>query len=126
MRGHGNLKPSNLLLGLDGGLRVSEPGLRGIESPIHLAPERFEGAPPDEASDVYSLGVVLYQMASGGQPPYDGITEVWMDPSLQGTGDEATRAAAAEAGRQLLEDESKFIDFANSSVFVTTEHVIFG
>ena len=60
-----------------------------------------------------------------GQPPYDGITEVWMDPARQGTGDDAGRAAAAEAGRKLLEDESKFIDFDNSSVFVTTEHVIF-
>ena len=61
----------------------------------------------------------------GAKPPYDGITEVWMDPDVQGTGDDAVRAAAAEAGRQLLEDESKFIDFDNSSVFVTTEHVIF-
>jgi len=60
----------------------------------------------------------------GAKPPYDGITEVWMDPSRQG-GDEATRRASAEAGKLLLEDERKFIDFENSAVFVTTEHVIF-
>ena len=70
LRGHGNLKPSNLLLGLDGGLRVSEPGLAGIESPLELAPERFDGAPADERSDVYSLGVLLFRMASG-RPPFD-------------------------------------------------------
>ena len=70
LRGHGNLKPSNLLLGLDGGLRVSEPGLAGIESPLELAPERFDGAAADERSDVYSLGVLLFQMTSG-RPPFD-------------------------------------------------------
>jgi hypothetical protein len=61
----------------------------------------------------------------GAKPPYDGITEVWMDPSKQGGGDEAVRFASAEAGKVLLEDESTFIDFANSSVFVTREHTIF-
>jgi hypothetical protein len=60
----------------------------------------------------------------GARPPYDGITEVWMDPSEQG-GDDATRAASAEAGKILLEDEATFIDFANSAVFVTREHTIF-
>src|SRR4051812_38807503 len=47
----------------------------------------------------------------GAKPPYDGITEVWMDPSQQGSGD---AAASAAAGKRLLEDESTFIDFANS------------
>ena len=95
MRGHGNLKPTNLLLGLDGGLRVSEPGLAGTESPVHLAPERFDGAPADESSDLYSLGVVLYQMASGGQPPYDA-------PS-RGAGEEGA-ARHRQALRQLHQD----------------------
>ena len=66
----------------------------------------------------------------GSGEPYDGITEVWIDASRDGAGDRAgDRAgdpeASAEAGRHLLEDEAKFIDFANSSVFVTEEHEIF-
>jgi len=66
----------------------------------------------------------------GSGEPYDGITEVWIDASRDGAGDRAgDRAgdpeASAEAGRRLLEDEAKFIDFANSSVFVTEEHEIF-
>jgi hypothetical protein len=60
----------------------------------------------------------------GAKPPYDGITEVWMDPAQQG-GDAATRAASAAAGKRLLEDEATFIDFANSAVFMTREHTIF-
>ncbi len=62
--------------------------------------------------------------ARGAKEPYDGITEVWMDSELGATL-ETTRAASAEGGRVLLQDESNFIDFANSSVFVTIEHTIF-
>lgn len=56
--------------------------------------------------------------------PYDGITEVWWD-------DEAACQAgfegadSKEAHRALLEDEARFIDFAESRVFMTDEHVIF-
>ena len=58
----------------------------------------------------------------GSGEPYDGITEVWIDPSLDGS---VSPEASAEAGRRLFEDEAKFIDFANSSVFMTEEHEIF-
>jgi uncharacterized protein (TIGR02118 family) len=55
---------------------------------------------------------------------YDGITEVWWD-TLE---DFSSGAAADErvvAARALLEDESKFIDFEHSSIFLTEEHEIF-
>jgi hypothetical protein len=63
--------------------------------------------------------------ARGGMAaPYDGITEVWFDAELQG-GDDAVRAASAEAGQRLLADESTFIDFGRSTAFMTVEHTIF-
>ena len=62
--------------------------------------------------------------ARGTKPAYDGITEVWMDTE-RGATDDAARAASAAGGKRLLEDESTFIDFEYSCVFVTTEHVIF-
>lgn len=58
----------------------------------------------------------------GAAEPYDGITEVWFE-NLEGMG--GSSAAAADAGRQLLEDEARFIDFARSAVFLTEEHEIF-
>lgn len=59
----------------------------------------------------------------GTGPAYDGLTEVWFDDlaSMGGDGSEAALAAS----QQLLEDESEFIDFANSRVFLTEEHEIF-
>lgn len=55
---------------------------------------------------------------------YDGITEVWWETleEFASGGDPARRA---EAARALLEDESKFVDFAHSSIFLTQEHEIF-
>jgi hypothetical protein len=56
--------------------------------------------------------------------PVDGITEVWWDSA------EALKAAyatpeGANAGRILAKDEETFIDFSNSHVFLTQEHLIF-
>jgi uncharacterized protein (TIGR02118 family) len=59
----------------------------------------------------------------GTREAYDGITEVWFDDLASMGGSQS--AAALDAGRKLLEDESRFIDFANSSVFLTEEHEIF-
>jgi uncharacterized protein (TIGR02118 family) len=59
----------------------------------------------------------------GSGEAFDGITEVWFE-SLESMGGSSTEEAA-EAGRKLLEDEGRFIDFASSSVFVTEEHEIF-
>jgi uncharacterized protein (TIGR02118 family) len=57
-------------------------------------------------------------------PAYDGITEVWWDRE-----EDLVASMATDAGRQayaaLLDDESKFIDFAESSIFMTREHLIF-
>ena len=60
----------------------------------------------------------------GSPEPYDGVMEGWWDS------EEAIMAALSTsegqtAARDLLDDESKFIDFARSPIFFTREHVIF-
>jgi uncharacterized protein (TIGR02118 family) len=59
----------------------------------------------------------------GAKPAYDGITEVWFD-DVEGITGLSTEEAVA-AARQLFEDESRFLDLAECSVFVTAEHEIF-
>ena len=53
---------------------------------------------------------------------FDGITEVWMDLDASPYPD---AEAAADAMRQLLEDEKRLLDLPRCSIFVTEEHVIF-
>ena len=57
-------------------------------------------------------------------PAYDGITEVWWN-SVEDLKAAMADPVAAKAMALLQDDESKFIDFSQSRVFMTTEHLIF-
>jgi serine/threonine-protein kinase PknK len=73
---HGDCKPQNAVLAgpperrkallVDLGLAGAEPAARG--SLEYAAPEVLEGAPPDAAADLYSLGVTLHELLSGVNP----------------------------------------------------------
>ena len=79
---HRDLKPSNLMLTddnrlvmIDFGLALSvaagdtdeQPELR-LGTPYYISPEQIDGVPPDARDDLYSLGVVLYEMLTGSLP----------------------------------------------------------
>jgi serine/threonine protein kinase len=76
------VKPGNVLLREDGSLAFIDFGLArqlGLESditgdgaifgtPHYMSPEQGHGLPLDERSDLYSLGVMLYEMLTGEKP----------------------------------------------------------
>jgi serine/threonine-protein kinase len=81
---HCDVKPHNMLVTPDGRLKVTDFGIsRALStiqpderhsvvwgSPQYLAPEQSAGEPPSPASDVYSLGIVYYEMVTGKLPYY--------------------------------------------------------
>jgi len=81
---HCDVKPHNMLVTPDGRLKVTDFGIsRALStiqpdekntvvwgSPQYLSPEQSAGEPPSPASDVYSLGVVYYEMVTGKLPFY--------------------------------------------------------
>ncbi len=66
----------------------------------------------------------IFAASRGLAPAYDGVTEVWWD-SVEDVKAPMASPVGAEAMTTLMEDESKFIDFSQSRVFMTTEHPIF-
>jgi serine/threonine protein kinase len=81
---HRDLKPENVLVSTDGtaklGLaRLVQSGLTSenvlMGTPRYLAPEIVRGEEPDGRSDLYALGVMLYELTTG-QPPFSGDTLV--------------------------------------------------
>ena len=61
--------------------------------------------------------------ARGGGEPYDGVMEGWMDSEEQAMA--ALTEASLAALQALLDDEHRFIDFDESRIFLTREHVIY-
>lgn len=64
------------------------------------------------------------QQPRGTKPAYDGITEVWWD-SVEDLAAALQSPEGQEANRILAEDEARFCDLPNCSVFFTQEHTIF-
>jgi serine/threonine protein kinase/response regulator RpfG family c-di-GMP phosphodiesterase len=77
---HRDIKPSNILINDDGRLKLTDFGIARIESstltqvgeimgsPGYMSPEQFLGVDIDARSDIYSVGIIAYELLSGRRP----------------------------------------------------------
>ena len=84
---HRDFKPANVILSIEGDSKITDFGLAKIAqssvhtqvgsflgSPAYMSPEQAQGKVADASSDIYALGVALYEMLSG-QLPFKGDLE---------------------------------------------------
>ena len=84
---HRDIKPSNIIVQKDGKIKITDFGIARIEdpsgtaqtqvgdiigTPAYMSPEQVSGQTVDGRSDIFSLGIILYELSTGQRPFGDG------------------------------------------------------
>jgi serine/threonine-protein kinase len=132
---HRDIKPSNLFLLRDGTLKVVDFGVARIESseltetgailgtPAYMSPEQFLGLPVDGRSDLFSVGVILYNLLTGDRPFAGSPTTIMqkvlrqepidptaLNPMLAADWDTVIKRALAKKPEQRFQTARQFAD----------------
>jgi serine/threonine-protein kinase len=85
---HRDVKPSNLLVTRDGQLKITDFGIAKVDAldhtatglmfgtPAYMAPERYTGGKLDPRCDLYSAGIVFFELLTGRKPFNGTLTEI--------------------------------------------------
>jgi serine/threonine-protein kinase len=148
---HRDIKPENIMLCGDGSLRLFDFGIAkashlrrmtfagltvAMGTPDYMAPERVEGYRGDERTDIYSLGAILYEMATGTTPFHgdsvyavinartvgDPVAPRQVNPSISPVLEEIIlHAMAREPGERYPTVAAMKAELDNFDLVVTTE-----
>lgn len=139
---HRDIKPANIMLTKAGEVKIADFGIARIESssmtqagmmlgtPSYMSPEQFMGQTVDARTDLYSSGVMLYQLLTGEKPFEGGLTAIMhkvlnTDPpppsalsvTVPASFDAVVRKAMAKRPEDRFADAAEFAAALKSATF---------
>jgi serine/threonine protein kinase len=144
---HRDIKPSNIFIVADGTAKVADFGIAHVESseltqagtvlgtPAYMSPEQILGLPVDGRSDLFSVGVILYQFLTG-ERPFSGNATITMrkvleeDPlppsrfnvQVPGAMDAVVRRALAKKADERFQSAEEFATALANAADAEREH----
>ena len=144
---HRDIKPSNIFIVDDGTAKVADFGIAHLESseltqagtvlgtPAYMSPEQILGLPIDGRSDLFSVGVILYQFLTG-ERPFTGNATITMrkvleeDPlppsrfntQIPGAMDAVVRRALAKKADERFQSAEEFVAALATAANAEREH----
>ena len=132
---HRDIKPSNVLINNDGRIKICDFGIAHTESseltqlgdvlgtPYYMSPEQFLGQPIDARTDIYAVGVIAYELLTGGRPFVGNSAEIMqqivntraadpssINPQLSPLFDQVIQKALAKKSSERYQTASEFAE----------------
>ena len=153
---HRDIKPGNIFVLDDGSLKVVDFGIARVESsnltdtgamlgtPAYMSPEQFLALPVDERSDIFSAGVILYELLTGDKPFTGSVTTIMqkvlrqdpiepsvLNPLLSNAWDAVIRRAMAKKPEARFQSARQFAEtikqiFDSGSLHISMEATLPG
>jgi serine/threonine-protein kinase len=141
---HRDIKPANILITGNGEIKVADFGIAKIDSshltkvgavlgtPTYMSPEQFTGLAVDHRSDIYSAGVILYQLLTGLRPFTGSVITIMhkvlnqeaappssLNPKVSQELDAVVRKAMAKRPEDRFQSATEFMEALKAAVVVT-------
>ncbi len=133
---HRDIKPANIMIARTGGVKVMDFGIArdtsfgdlteqgtGIGTPAYMSPEQVLGDKLDARSDIFSLGVVLFQMVTGSKPFVEDEKKSAMH-KIRLEKHESVRSLNAEIPRELSNIIDKCLEKQPRDRWRSAQHVV--